>query len=280
LLLGLDRHYERVLVDAEKSDVGLVVRTTNVRTLRLTVGVAEPIALTIDGQKLEAKPVLTREGVPQLYLEKRNDRWSVVLPQKLLTDRNRRPQKMPGLHGPIDDAFTGNFVCVRGTGQPWIPAVQKYADADLQRFREEWHKFFRADLPIKDDVAIGEEDIAGRNLILFGDPGSNSLIAQVLDGLPLAWTKERVTLGGKTYAADTHVPALVYPSPLNAGRYVVLNSGHTFHAADFRGTNALLYPRLGDYAILKPAADKEPAAEVITSGLFDDFWQLGKESAK
>ncbi len=44
---------------------------------------------------------------------------------------------------------------------------------------------------------------------------------------------------------------LIYPNPLNAGRYVVLNSGHTFHEADFKGTNALLYPRLGDFAILK-----------------------------
>ena len=45
---------------------------------------------------------------------------------------------------------------------------------------------------------------------------------------------------------------LIYPNPLNANRYVVLNSGHTFHAADYRGTNALLYPRLGDYAVLTP----------------------------
>ena len=57
---------------------------------------------------------------------------------------------------------------------------------------------------------------------------------------------------------------------------MVLNSGHTFHAADFQGTNALLYPRLGDYAILKLApTDKDPlAVEVATAGLFDDFWQL------
>jgi hypothetical protein len=156
--------------------------------------------------------------------------------------------------------------------------VQRYAEADLQRFRNEWNKFFRAELPIKDDVHVTEDDIAGRHLILFGDPGSNSLIAQVLDGLPLSWTRERITLGGKAFAADTHLPALVYPSPLNTGRYVVLNSGHTFHAPDFRGTNALLYPRLGDYAILKPAAGKEPEAEVVTAGLFDDFWQIRGES--
>ena len=72
---------------------------------------------------------------------------------------------------------------------------------------------------------------------------------------------------------------LIYPSPLNADRYVVLNSGHTFHAADFQGTNALLYPRLGDYAVLKLAPTKtDPlAVEVATAGLFDEFWRLKKK---
>jgi hypothetical protein len=55
----------------------------------------------------------------------------------------------------------------------------------------------------------------------------------------------------------------------------VLNSGHTFHAPEFLETNAQLYPRLGDFALLKPApTEKDPvAAEVVTAGLFDDFWQ-------
>ena len=42
-----------------------------------------------------------------------------------------------------------------------------------------------------------DEDIAGKHLILFGDPASNSLIAQVLDGLPLKWTKENDHAGGQ-----------------------------------------------------------------------------------
>jgi hypothetical protein len=76
--------------------------------------------------------------------------------------------------------------------------------------------------------------------------------------------------------AGNHVPVLVYPSPLGQGRYVVLNSGHTFHADDFRGSNALLYPRLGDFALLKLQADKNDAlaTETVGAGLFDDFWHV------
>ena len=122
------------------------------------------------------------------------------------------------------------------------------------------------------------EDIAARHLILFGDPSSNALIAQVLDGLPLTWTAQQITLGGVHYPANEHVPALIYPSPLNPRAYVVLNSGHTFHASDFQRTNALLYPRLGDYAILRLAGnEKDPlAVEIATAGVFDDSWQVEK----
>jgi hypothetical protein len=47
-----------------------------------------------------------------------------------------------------------------------------------------------------------------------------------------------------------------------------MDSGHTFGDADFRGTNAWLYPRLGDYAVLSPNGD------VAVSGFFDENWQL------
>jgi predicted esterase len=279
-LMALDRHYDRASVDAEMTDTGYTIKTGNVRLmyLRLPRGGVGKAAITIDGDKIEAAPYLAPNGTPLVYLRRHEGKWSAVLPERLIVDKERRPYKAPELTGPIDDAFTGSFLCVHGTGQAWHEATQKYADANLARFQAEWSKFFRGDLPIKDDVNVTPEDIATRHLILFGDPASNSLIRQVYDGLPLSWTKDEITLAGKTVSAKDHVPVMIYPSPLNARRYVVLNSGHTFHAADLQGTNALLYPRLGDYALLKPAAtEKDPlGAEVVTAGLFDDFWQVVK----
>jgi hypothetical protein len=37
-------------------------------------------------------------------------------------------------------------------------------------------------------------------------------------------------------------------------------------------TNALLYPRLGDYAILRMSD-----GSVATAGLFDEFWRVEKK---
>jgi predicted esterase len=281
-LLSLDKHYELTRVEAERIKDTLSAKTANVRALALTLPepiFSEPQTVTVDGQEVKARPSRSQNGQAVVYLEKKNGKWAAVLPQRLAGDRQRRLQKMPNLQGPIDDAFMEGFLCVRGTGQPWHSATQKYADANLKRFQQEWSQFLRGDLPVKDDVEVTDEDIATKNLILFGDPSSNALLAQVVDALPLQWTKESITLAGKTGSAAEHVPALIYPSPLNSGRYVVLNSGHTFHAADFRGTNALLYPRLGDYALLKLAAtDKDPlGTTVVTAGLFDEGWQPRKE---
>jgi hypothetical protein len=201
-----------------------------------------------------------------------------MLPERLITDRHRHMQKMPDLQGPIDDAFMSSFLCVKGTGKAWSAVAQKFAEEELKRFAADWDKNFRGNLVIKDDVDVSPEDIASNHLILFGDPGSNSLIAQVLDALPLQWEKATIKLAGKSVSSEDHIPALIYPSPLNFAKYVVLNSGHTFRAADYVGTNARLYPRLGDYAILKPSPTKvDPSAiEIVTVGLFDDWWHLPK----
>jgi pimeloyl-ACP methyl ester carboxylesterase len=278
-ILGLDRHYTRALVDAEKTEKGFTVKTANVRCLhlRLPEGAGHKVTVDIDGQTVQARAWQSPDISLNVYLQRRDGRWVSVLPQKLATERARQAQKVTGLQGPIDDAFTDSFLCVRGTGERgWHAATQKYADANLDRFIQEWGKYMRGKLPVKDDVDVNDDDIASRHLILFGDPASNSLIAAVVDDLPLRWTRDTLQVAGKTYDAADHVPVLVYPSPLNAQRYVVLNSGHTFHASDFEGTNALLYPRLGDYAVLKvaPTAKDPLAATVAASGLYDDYWKI------
>jgi predicted esterase len=279
-IIGLERHYERASVDAEHSEDGFKIKTNNVRILRLQLpqgSTRQKITVQIDGQEVGILPYLPSANSPALFvhLERRGDRWQPALPERIDTEQTRKPMKAPGLQGPIDDAFTAPFLCVRGTGTPWHEATEEYARASLERFRKEWSLYFRGELPIKEDVEVEPMDIATRHLILFGDPSSNSLIGQVQDGLPFKWTKEKITWDGKDYAAGEHVPVLIYPSPLSITHYVVLNSGHTFHAADFQGSNALLYPRLGDYAIMKLTGDKKDplAVEVSKAGLFDDFWK-------
>lgn len=280
-ILALEQHYQKSTVEADRTENGFHIKTSNVRALRLALPDRSWVTadLKVDGQDVATKPYLAARGKSFLLLERQDGKWQVILPETWAGAQLRQPRKTAGLQGPIDDALTSTFLCVRGTGKPWNAGVQKYADADLKRFEAEWSKYLRGTLPVKDDVDITEADIQSNNLILFGDPGSNALIAQALRGLPLKWTVKSITWGGKTYAASEHVPALIFPNPLNPRKYVVLNSGHTFRAADFQGTNALLYPRLGDHALLKlDGKSKDPlAANVAAGGIFDDDWRIKKE---
>jgi hypothetical protein len=94
------------------------------------------------------------------------------------------------------------------------------------------------------------------------------VIAKVIGKLPIKWTRDEITLARRTVDASTHAPVLIYPNPLNPNRYVVINSDHTFSDADWRGTNANLYPHLGNYALI--ALQDESTA---LSGFFDERWK-------
>jgi hypothetical protein len=257
VITSLDKHYEKAVVDSNKDDAGKwTVSTINIHGLLLHESAK---SLTIDGQVLTIP-----EKANSIDLTKSNGSWKLAVPaQKTLRKGyNGRP-----LQGPIDDAFTREF-SVTGPSVPgYSKPLDAYHKADLARFSNEWERFLRGKLP---------RDQQAGNEVLFGDPQSNPAIAKLLPKLPIKWTAETLVVNGKSYDAKTHFPVLIYPHPERPGAYVVINSGHTFHEADFRGTNALLYPRLGDWAVIKPTpTTKDPvAAEVVAAGLFNESWQF------
>jgi hypothetical protein len=110
--------------------------------------------------------------------------------------------------------------------------------------------------------------MAQHHVVLFGSPATNSLIRRMNSKLPVRWSGSDIVAYGRRYPASTHTLALICPNPLEPSRYVVLNSGHTFGDKDFRGTNALLFPRLGDWAIIRNAS-----GNVVEAGIFDEHWR-------
>jgi hypothetical protein len=88
---------------------------------------------------------------------------------------------------------------------------------------------------------------------------------------PLHWTKETVTLGGRSFPAPETTPALIYPSPLSPDHYVVINSGLTAAWADWAGDFPT--PRYGDFAMFK-VEDGSDDPEAIYAGLFDESWKV------
>ena len=278
-VLGLGAHYQRAEIAARLADDGALTISEPRNITRFAIHPpalpANGGSLTVGGNKISLPPQ-TGDRPRPVILERRAGKWESLG----ATDPAALPGKRPGLQGPIDDAFARPFLCVRGTGKPWNPAVGAWADANLKRFADEWRRHYRGHLPVKNDTDVTDDDVRRANLILFGDPGSNPWISKILPQLPIQWTRDTLQLGTERHAAAAHGVQLIHPNPLPGatGRYVVLNSGHTYHDAELR-FSYMVFPRLGDWAILKlgdnPANAPAPqvAETVLTSGFFDEAWK-------
>jgi len=271
-LLALDKHYSRTefIAQATGDDAVEITLATNIHSFALHRPLSKVVIL---GANVTLPPHTPGDA---LVFTQEKSTWKCVGPLHPTSLTGKRP----GLQGPIDDAFATPFLCVRGTGKPWNQDIQNWADASLRRFEYEWSRYMRGTLQIKRDTDVTEADIKDKHLVVFGDPGSNSLLAKVLQNLPLKWTPAEVLLGGEPQSAKQYAPVLICRNPLAPERYIVVNSGHTFHEKDFAAFNYLLFPRLGDWALLRvspEAAQWQPSnepfpEEVLRAGYFDETW--------
>ena len=92
--------------------------------------------------------------------------------------------------------------------------------------------------------------------------------------LPLHWTKEQLTVAGKTYPANGNMPVLIYPNPLNPKKYIVLNSGFTYREYDYLN-NARQVSKLPDFAVIDLSQPPNPRGpgKVTFAGFFNENWQ-------
>ena len=256
---GMEHLYERADIDAQRSGGGTTYEIATHNVARLVLRETRNADhITIDGQIVKVR------GTPEIALEKTASRW------KIADAKWAGLHKKHGLQGPIDDAFLDPFLLVRPTGTPWNTAANDQALKTLQAFDHAWARRYFAHPRVKNDTEVTEADFAKYNVVLFGDPGSNQWIARLLPKLPLRWTRDTITVGTHTFQAGQHMPALVYPGPLNQSHYLVLNSGLTFPEAQYNSDYSL--PMLGDIAVLKVGT-----VEIAYATLFDERWQLPKD---
>lgn len=281
---GLDKHWERARVDANLDRGAQTIRATTKNVSALTFAFApglcpldntKPVKVTLDGQSLDAPPPQTDRSWTA-HFRKADGKWAVVPSPDEGTLAKRH-----GLQGPVDDAFLESFVMVRPTGQPLNEKVGKWTAAEMTHAVEHWQKQFRGDAPTKDDTAITDEDIASRNLVLWGDPRSNKVLARIAGKLPIQWDADGVRVGKESFDAAHHAPVMIFPNPLNPKRYVVLNSGFTYREYDYLN-NARQVPKLPDYAIVdvnQPVTSRGPGG-IAAAGFFGERWELLADHGK
>lgn len=279
---GLGKHWERARVEGGITDHNAVtLKTSNVTALTLDFAAAispfapdSKVAIALDGQKMEEATTNKEKGLHVAYV-KQGENWHVVAPDA--QPRVADLQKRHGLQGPIDDAFMEPFIIVRPTGKPMNDKTGAWANSECDHAISHWQKQFRGEAQQRKDTEITEADIAQNNLILFGDAKSNAVLAKIADKLPIKWSEGKLIVGKNTYDAAHHMPALIFPNPLNSQRYVVLNSGFTFREFDYLN-NARQTPKLADYAVIdvdSPVTAKAPG-KIVDGGFFNEQWQLPK----
>ena len=271
---GLEEHWKKATIRADVVD-GIHVTTVNVSAFTLEdepgdhrLGFSDsPEIVTIDSQKLEVKRPVRTDGSWSASFRKKGDSWVEGVPEGL--------RKKHGLQGPIDDAFTDSFLFVRPTGQAANEKADAWARAECDRAVAQWRAQFRGDARVKDDTAVTPEDIASANLILWGDPASNSVMGKIAPQLPVTWTGAVIKAGDKTFPAADHALICVYPNPLNPERYVVLNSGFTFREYDALN-NARQTPKLPDWAVidLNQAPNARTPGRIAAADFFGEKWEL------
>jgi dienelactone hydrolase len=292
---GLEQHWERARVDAELDHVENLVKATTKNVSALTFSMlpgecpldnTRKVRVIIDGQKLEASPVMTdRSWMAQF--RKTAKKWiavsydtdnrpyaqlSSITPKQFLAPALR---KLHGLQGPIDDAFMDSFIMVSPTGTPISEKVGQWTAAEMNHAIDHWRRQFRGDARVKKDTEITDDDIVSNNLVFWGDPSSNKLLARIASQLPIRWDAQGVHTPQGEYPRDRYVPVLIYPNPLNPKRYVVLNSGFTFREYDYLN-NARQVPKLPDWAIVDiaaPVSSRAPGG-IANAGFFGEQWEF------
>ena len=273
---GMGREWERARVDAEIGGGGEIkVKTQNVTAFGISF---EPnqwppkgwFTTTIDGTRFGQSPVPTKRGALVMHFARDERGW-----RQTSSGDDGSLRKRHGLQGPIDDAFMDSFIIVRPTGTSANARVGAWAVAECKHAIDHWRKQFRGEARVKNDTDITDADIADHNIVLFGDPSSNKLLARLAGKLPIKWSAGEIAFGSEKFPADHHALIAIYPNPLNPKHYVVLNSGFTFREYDYLN-NARQIAKLPDYAVVDvdiPVNARTPGG-IVQAGFFGEHWDL------
>jgi predicted esterase len=234
----------------------LIVETQNVASLRLEPPVEEPERLRVvwNGEPAPVRPV--GDGVIELGAAEEE-------PEELL--------KTAALCGPIREAYAGPFVIVYGGGrggESFQRAVQGAAD---------WVRFAQGVPQLLSAEAVTDEVIEHFNLVLYGPPEDNEVLARIAPDLPIGIGDGRYTLGERSYDASRYGLSMIYPNPLAPEHYVVVNCGPVW-GAELAPNHK--YDMLPDFIVFadERAEDGTESNRHVCAGFFDGRWRLSEES--
>lgn len=137
-----------------------------------------------------------------------------------------RPAKRRGLCGPAEDVFNSRFIVVQGTAGS--AAENTVLAQQVGLWAEEWDACADGWPTVRTDAELTAEEARGANLVLFGTPRTNAVLARIADRLPVEIGDHRYTILGRSFAGPNLGLVLCYPNPEQPDRYVLVYAGELY----------------------------------------------------
>jgi len=261
----------RVRAVAEGDAIKVEAKNADALTLTLAdvpLSAGDSLKIDVDGTSVYAGS--RASAGDEIALVREGTSWKVGLPPSAAST------KRAGSSGPITDAYFGAIAHVYGTGDAALaPKLKKSAE----RGAKGWPLWlWRVDQLVVADTEVDETLMRTHHLVLYGTPGTNSVLARIQDKLPIRIESDGVVVGTRRFSGDGVGAKFVYPNPLSPERYVIVQAGPTIDGVN-GGHN--LPDFLPDYVVydnkttrsrprLLFAAGQRP----LTFGYFDTQWRL------
>ena len=221
-------------LDAVRSSAGIRVQTQNVDGFTLS---ATARTVTIDGTVVRLRPraALSFSRMPRGWTQ--------------------GPALSVAPQGPIVEAVNARHLYVYATGDP---QTRRYAETAAAWSSSRSH--INLTLPVKSDRDVNDDDLAAANLVLFGTPQTNRLMARFAPQFPIALNPGAADYGLLfIMASGKHLVLVSSGLPWWAGADEANRGGYRFAPAPYR-----LLSTFGDYILFKGSL-----AHVLAEGRFD-----------
>jgi pimeloyl-ACP methyl ester carboxylesterase len=156
------------------------------------------------------------------------------------TNGDINQQWFGGSGGPLAAVFArGPFTIVYGTqslppGTPEVGQERRAGQsvtgpaADLrtaEQFAMEWQSIFAGQPRLLADTQVTSALQADHNLVLVGDPRTNAVLRELVEGLPIEYDGDQFAIAGNRYSFAENGVVFAAPHPKYPGRTVVVVSG-------------------------------------------------------
>lgn len=185
-------------------------------------------------------------------------------------------RKEPGLSGPIGDAYVDGMVHVYGTGKPNETEALKRVAEQGARGWPLW--LWRHQQRVIADTQVTEELLRSHHVVLYGTPGSNSVLDSIAAQLPIRVGAQDIAVGDRTLSGTGVGTRFVYPNPRAPQRYVIVQAAPTL--AGVQAGNRLP-DFLADYVVFdakstqsRPRLVFDSRRKPLAEGFFDGAWKL------